>query len=156
MDTATVTFTEFVGEVGGRVRSTLIAGFGPNVGADAAAEALAYGWEHWDRIGAMDNPAGYLYKVGRSRARRILRRNRPVALPPPPMSPPAPWVEPALPKVLARLPDRQRAAVVLVHGYGWTLEETGQVLGVSRSTVQRHVDRALTKLRDALEVDRDA
>jgi predicted RNA polymerase sigma factor len=31
--------------------------------ADGAAEALAYAWEHWDRVGAMGNPIGYLYRV---------------------------------------------------------------------------------------------
>ena len=146
------TFTDFVKDAGERVRSALIAGYGPDVAADATAEALEYAWEHWDRLVAMENPAGYVYRVGQSRAKRILRRDRQVNFPPPPPSPPAPWVEPELPRTLARLPERQRAAVVLVHGYGWTLEETAQVLGVGRSTVQRHVDRALRTLRDALEV----
>jgi hypothetical protein len=29
-------------------------------GRDAAADALAYGWEHWERIKDMKNPIGYL------------------------------------------------------------------------------------------------
>jgi DNA-directed RNA polymerase specialized sigma24 family protein len=39
-----------------------------------------------------------------------------------------------------------------VHGYGWTLEETSRLLGVGRSTVQKHVDRGLDRLRGALGV----
>lgn len=150
--TQTETFTEFVIEAGARLRSALIATYGPDTGADATAEALAYAWENWDRVAVMENPAGYLYRVARSRANRIFRRSRPVTLPPPEPSPPAPWVEPVLPGALRRLSERQRAAVVLVHGYGWTLEEAGRVLGIGRSTVQRHVERALAKLRKALEV----
>ena len=36
--------------------------------------ALAYGWQHWDRIGAMANPVGYLFRVGQSAARTDRRR----------------------------------------------------------------------------------
>jgi hypothetical protein len=31
---------------------------------------LAYGFEHWGKVGPMANPAGYLYRVGQSEARR--------------------------------------------------------------------------------------
>ena len=144
-------YTAFVEEVGQRLRLALFAAFGPDTGAEATAEALAYGWEHWDRLRKMENPAGYLYKVGRSRAGRAFRP-RPYVAPPPPSGDP-PWVEPALPKALEDLPERQRASVLLVHGYGWTLQEAADVLGVGRSTVQRHVDRAVTKLREVLEVE---
>ena len=44
---------------------------GPELGREAAAEALVYGWEQWDRISEMANPAGYLYRVGRSRDGRM-------------------------------------------------------------------------------------
>ena len=62
----TETFTEFARSALVRVRAGLVAAFGPELGADATAEALAYGWEHWDRIGGMKNPAGYLYRVASS------------------------------------------------------------------------------------------
>ena len=57
-------FSTFVVEVEPRLRRALTATFGPEVGREAAAEALAYGWTHWERVGAMDNAAGYLYRVG--------------------------------------------------------------------------------------------
>jgi len=53
-------FTSFVEQVEPRLRRALVAAFGLERGRDAAAEALAYGWEHWDRIAATANPAGYL------------------------------------------------------------------------------------------------
>jgi len=34
-------------------------------GREVAQEALEYGWEHWERLRSMENPVGYLYKVGR-------------------------------------------------------------------------------------------
>lgn len=38
------TFTEFVTENGARIQHGLMALLGPEVGNDAAAEALSYGW----------------------------------------------------------------------------------------------------------------
>ena len=44
------TFTAWVDSVESRLRHALTASFGPQVGRDAAADALAYAWEHWDRV----------------------------------------------------------------------------------------------------------
>jgi hypothetical protein len=52
------TFEAFVRVAEPRLRIALAAALGQQRGAEATAEALAYGWEHWDRIGAMDNPCG--------------------------------------------------------------------------------------------------
>ena len=38
--------------------------------ADAEAEAFAYAWQHRDRVMAMENPGGYLYRVAQSKSRR--------------------------------------------------------------------------------------
>lgn len=145
-------FTSFVKVQGEQVRLALIASFGPETGADATSEALAYGWQHWNRVSNMDNAAGYLYTVGRNWARRQFKR-RP-SLPPPEAAEQAAdrWVEPGLPHALSRLTTRQRTSVILVHGYGWTLEEASRVLGIGRSTVQKHVDRGLARLRGSLGV----
>jgi RNA polymerase sigma factor (sigma-70 family) len=97
----------------------------------------------------MDNPAGYLYRVGRSAARRY--RSRTFAFPPESHHQ-EPVVEPGLDKALSRLSERQRAAVLLIEGYGLTYQEVADLLGLSRATVQQHVDRGLEKLRRALEV----
>ncbi|MFQ5555586.1 MAG: RNA polymerase sigma factor, partial [Acidimicrobiia bacterium] len=140
-------FETFVENVGGRLRQALIAAYGPEVGAEATSEALAYAWEHWDQIAPMDNPAGYLYRVGQSKSRRYLRR--PPVLPPVPPSA-QPWVEPGLPAALALLSDQQRIAVILCHGFTWTRAEVAELLGVNASTVQRHIDRAMKKLRRGL------
>lgn len=119
--------------------------------ADGAAEALAYAWEHWDRVGAMTNPIGYLYRVGQSRT----RRRRTPALP----SPEAiglPDIEPALVPALLRLPEAQRAAVWLVHGCQWRYAEVAEALGTTTSMVGNHVSRGLARLRQELEVHSSA
>ena len=64
-----------------------------------------------------------------------------------------PWVEPALPSSLKALPERQRQAVMLIHGYGWTQMEVAELLGVSKTTVQQHLERGVVKLRKSLGVD---
>jgi RNA polymerase sigma factor (sigma-70 family) len=53
---------------------------------------------------------------------------------------------------LAELPERQRTAVLLIHGFGWTYAEVAEFLGVAVGTVQTHVERAMAKLRSVLEV----
>jgi RNA polymerase sigma factor (sigma-70 family) len=67
-----------------------------------------------------------------------------------------PWVERDLPVALGRLSDRERAAVVLVHGVGWSYAEVADLFGIGKSTVQKHVDRGMGKLRRRLGVTTDA
>lgn len=64
-----------------------------------------------------------------------------------------PHVEPALPKALEELSERQRAALLLIHVEGLTERDAAKAMGVSRVTVRRHADRALNKLRSFLEVE---
>ena len=68
-----VTFERFAVADSARLRAGLVAAYGPDVGADAAAEAMAYAFEHWDRLSSMSSPVGYLYRVGQTEARRQLR-----------------------------------------------------------------------------------
>lgn len=74
-------FEHFVAGDGARLRRVLVARYGVEVGWDACAEALAYGWTHWERVGAMDNPAGYLCRVAVSATRRHRRWQRSIELP---------------------------------------------------------------------------
>ena len=103
----------------------------------------------------MDNPIGYLYRVGQTRTRP---RKTPAVLrwDPPSGRSTERLVEPGLVAAVASLSESQRVAVVLVHGYDWTLREVAELTGVTVSTVQTHVERALEKLRAALEVVDDA
>ena len=145
-------FVEFVETNEQRLRHALTAAVGFEAGKDAAAEALAYGWEHWDRVRVMENPVGYLYAVGRSKGRRLLAYRNPVF--PSISEDRTPWFEPGLPGALAGLPEKERTVVLLLHGYGWHMAEVAETLGVAKSTVQTHADRGMRKLRHKLGVER--
>lgn len=148
--TATNEFVEFVAVAEPRLRVAFGSAFGFDVGEEATAEAMAFAWEHWARVMASDNPIGYLFGFGRNTVRRSLRRRpprlpavRPVELP---------WIEPGLPAALARLSERQREVVMLLHCFEWTLAEVAGVLGMSKGSVQVHDRRGLARLRRELGV----
>ena len=143
-------FEEFVVDAGQKLSLALAAAYGPEVGAEATSEALAYAWENWEKLQTMQNPVGYLYRVGQSQAKRFFWRRPPIA--PDPPSHTDPRVEPGLRAALRGLTRRQRTAVVLVEGFGWTQLEVAELLGLSRSSVQKHLSRGLTHLRAELKV----
>ncbi len=142
-------FVDFADQATPRLKAALVAAIGIDRAPDAVAEALAYGWEHWERVKEMGNPAGYLYRVGLSRGRQY-RSFRP-ELPAVPNGE-MPWVEPGLPKALSRLSEKQRVVVLLVHSFGWTQEEAAALIGVSRATAQTHLERGMHRLRATLGV----
>ena len=143
-------FVAFVQDVEPRLRRGLVARFGVDLGRDATAEALAYGWEHWERVRDLQNPVGYLYRVGENWAKRHAFRR--ISFPDPP-SDREPWVEPGLLPALRKLSPRQRQAVVLVHAMGLSQTEAATMLGMKATSVQNHLERGLGKLRAELGVD---
>lgn len=145
-------FGDFVVEMRPRLVRAFVSCRGTDGAADAAAEALAYAYEHWARVREMDNPGGYLYRVGQSRTRP---RRRPPTLPSP-GEVDLPDVEPELVPALLELPESQRTAVWLVHACGWRYAEVAEALDTTKSMVGNHVSRALDTLRSRLEVSSDA
>ena len=116
---------------------------------DLAQDAFVRVWSAWDRVGAMDDPTGYLYRTAmngaRSRYRRsvlVLRRQfRPrdhrdeLSL-----------VEEreTLLRSLGRLTHKQRAAIVLLDLLGFTSEEAGRR---ARRAAGRRPDTGVTRPR---------
>jgi RNA polymerase sigma-70 factor (ECF subfamily) len=110
-------------------------------------EAFARAWERWERVEAMDEPAGWVYTVAINALRRhhrrarleatLLRRSRH-----PDVSAPAGelW------SVVAVLPERQRAAVVLRYVADLDEATIAGALGVSRSTVSTELTAARRRL----------
>ncbi len=135
-----------------RIRLALCAAYGTDLGIEASAEAFALAWERWEKVRTIPNSAGYLYGIGRNVARRSMRRRTPPRLPGVPVTS-TPWIEPGLPDALGHLSENQRVAVMLVHSLQWTLSEVAELQGVSKPTVQKHVDRGLAKLRKGLKVE---
>jgi DNA-directed RNA polymerase specialized sigma24 family protein len=140
-------FEAFVKEAEPRLSRALAAAYGFEDGQDATAEALAYAFEHWDRLQHISNLPGYLFRVGQTRGRR---RRQPVLFAVPDGGDHS--FEPGLPGALARLSERQRLAVVLVHGYGYTHREVAELTGIRQTTVQNHLTRGLASLRLTLGV----
>ena len=154
-DSAEKAFTAFVEQHERQLREALTAAFGVEVGREATADALAEAWLRWDRVATMDNPVGYLYVVGRNRARRDLKRRSTATLR---IAAPAfdasPSVEPALAGALSTLSERERAVVLLLHGFDWSMGEIAKTLDISKSSVQSYAERGLDKLRSGIGVGR--
>ena len=144
-------FDEFVAVVRPRLARAFSAAYGIDRGQEALAEAMGYAWEHFEVVAAMENPAGYLYRVGQSRSRQ---RRKPAAFPAP-RSVGLPDVEPRLGLALAGLSERQRVCVMLVYAFEWTHQEVADLLELSRSTVQNHVERGLEHLRSVIGTSTD-
>ena len=136
-----VAFERFFEEVEPRLRRAFVGSHGVDGAGDAAAEAMAWAWERWDEVEAMENAAGYLYRVGQSKT-----RPRRVPNLPPPEAIGVPDVEPQLVPALRSLSPAQRTAVWLVHGCGWSYAEAAEAMGNNASTVGTHVSRGLEHL----------
>jgi DNA-directed RNA polymerase specialized sigma24 family protein len=131
-----------------RLRPAFVARLGPQGADDALSVALSYAWEHRERVEGMDNPHGYLYRLG---VRSTFRQPRRIALPAP-TNGVLPEMEPRLPEVLSTLSSSQRVAVILVYGLGWTAREVAELQGTSVSSVETHLQRGLKHLRKQLGV----
>ena len=110
-------------------------------------------WERWDRVSEMDDPVGYLFRVGlngtRRRYRRLLLSTRHVlASSDEPNDPyPAADVRDTVVRAVRMLPRRQREALVLVSLLDLSSERAGELMGVSAATVRNQVARAQAAMR---------
>jgi DNA-directed RNA polymerase specialized sigma24 family protein len=147
---AETTFRTFVESTEPRLRRAFTAAYGPERGAEATSESLAYAWEHWDKVKSLENPAGLLFRVGQSKTRERKVRHifqRPWT--------PEYWVDPSLGAALSKLTKSERVAVALVLATGLTPTEAAEVMGVTPSTVKTLTQRGLSKLRRTLGANRD-
>lgn len=135
-------------------RRALVARYGVDVGAEAAAEAATWAVEHTARLATMANPAGYLYRVGHTAATRAVRwSRRQVRFPADQLAAESLLPDVDLFRALEQLRGDHRTAVLLVHGYGFTYREVAELLGVSEAAVTNFVHRGMTKLRSILGDD---
>ena len=109
-------------------------------------------WERWDRVAALDDPVGYLYRTAmnlfRSRRRRVLVALRRTVKPREPDDGLAEVEDrEAVVRALAPLTPGQRAAIVLVDVLGFTSEEAGRALRVHPVTVRVLASRGRAALR---------
>lgn len=110
-------------------------------------------WERWDRVSAMESPGGFLYRTALNVYRRQRLRRAGVA------------VRKAMSlvseddalggiesrdeiaRMLSRLTQREREAIVLTAYLGYSTEEAGEVLGIRANTVRVLTSRARATLQ---------
>ncbi len=127
----------------------------PEVGREAADEAMVRAFERWDRVGRMESPTGWVMATAMNQARRVLRRrSRLDALlrrsrPPVTQDGPAGEVW----QMVGELPERQRQALVLRHIADLTEPDIAAAMGVTRGTVSSTLRAAHAALRSRLDED---
>jgi DNA-directed RNA polymerase specialized sigma24 family protein len=140
-------FETFVHDVEPRLRRALIASLGFERGRDATAEALLWAWQNFNRARELNNKVAFLYRVGQSKSRS---RKTPLVFER--STSHDPLYDPGLAPALEALTEHQRMTVVLINGFDWKLREVAELMSVSVSTVQTHLERAMQILRSKLEV----
>jgi RNA polymerase sigma-70 factor (ECF subfamily) len=114
--------------------------------------------ERWDHVSKMDDPHAYLFRTamnafrtsyGRAalalkRTMRVLDADDAIA---------EIDERDAAVRALARLSQRQRAAVVLTDMLGFRSEEAARMLGIRPSTLRMHASRAHAALKETMSRD---
>jgi RNA polymerase sigma factor (sigma-70 family) len=114
-------------------------------------------WQRWDRVAAMDAPVGYLYRTAMNLLRKRYRRamlavRRTVGLAPSNDDFSDADDREVVRHVLATLPPRQRAALVLTELLGFTAREAGDALGVTDATIRSLTRHGRDAFRKVMEV----
>jgi RNA polymerase sigma factor (sigma-70 family) len=115
-------------------------------------------WERWDHVGGLDNPLGYLYRTAMNLFRKRYRRatlavRRTVGLAPSNDDFSDAEDRQVVRHVLATLPPRQRAALVLTEILGFTSKEAGDALGVTDATIRSLTRHGRDAFRKVMEVE---
>ncbi len=153
MDPSGASFETWYRQNHRRIRASVAAagGFDPR-SVEAADEAFARALERWDRVGKMRSPEAWTIKVSLNELRRSQRLHTHeevgdgiLAREPDLLVTPMPEVWAAV----ARLPDRQRLAVILRYVGDLTQEDVASAMGIRPGTAAA----SLSKARAALATD---
>lgn len=138
---------EFLTGARPRLMRAFLGSLGPSRADDALSAAFEWAVTNWNRLSEMDNPIGYLYRVGSTRS---TPPKTPIALPAA-AEIGLPDFEPRLVPAMLKLPETQRTAVWLIHACGWNYTDAAQAMDVGESTVGTHASRGLAALRRDLK-----
>jgi RNA polymerase sigma-70 factor (ECF subfamily) len=122
---------------------------------ELAQDAFVRVLERWDRVSAMQDPRGYLYRTAMnafrtSYGRALMAAKRSMKTMAADDAIAAVDERDATVRALARLSPRQRAAVVLTDMLGFSSEEAARMLGIRASTLRMHASRARAALKETM------
>lgn len=142
---------------------------------DVAQEAFFRAWQRFDVIGGYDRPQAWLFRVATNLALDVLRRRQPIELSrifgghDDPASDDIPTADflPALMdpsdmerslaerdvvnRLLRRLPERQRAVILLWAAHGLTTSEIAEVFDTTDVNVRQMLSRGRARFRELYE-----
>jgi RNA polymerase sigma-70 factor (ECF subfamily) len=126
----------------------------PLLAEEAAQEAFTRAYTRWERVSAMERPAGWVYVV----AVRFARRRRRDLLADPLAGGGRDLATEVVDRVMLqaaieRLPTRQRVALVLRYYGGLPLDEIATAMGCALGTVKSTLHAAHTRL--ALDIEEE-
>jgi RNA polymerase sigma-70 factor (sigma-E family) len=152
-----VTYEEFVNSrLPALLRYALMLSGDPHTAADIVQETMIRTQLKWRQVNRSDVPERYVRRMltniyidwqRTSWLRRVSLRGTPHEPPPAPDHADQAADRDQVWALLAQLPRRQRAAVVLRYYEGLADQEIADVLGCAVGTVRAHISRALTALR---------
>ncbi len=124
----------------------------PHLAQDVVQECLLRAQQRWARIGGLDAPAAYLKRMVTNEFlswRRRFKAHVPIGGIDPTGGDPTRLYDErdAMLRLIAKLPRKQKAAVVLRYYEGFEDAEIAAILGCSQVTVRSHISRALSVLR---------
>ncbi|CAA9219362.1 MAG: hypothetical protein AVDCRST_MAG50-567 [uncultured Acidimicrobiales bacterium] len=153
-------FEAWYGQAWGPVlRAVIGSGVGVDEAEEVVAEAFSKALSGWPRVSRIANPEGWVYRVAVNGAKRRQRRatlelglrsRTEVQLVQPPGVPAPVW------DAVARLPERQRQAIVLRYVVGLHQSEIAEWIGVRPGTVAASLHAARASLRTAMSELEDA
>ena len=120
---------------------------------EIAQDAFLRVFERWDRVGALEDPTGYLFRVSmnlfRNRYRRASLGLRRALFLTPPATDDLSAVEThdEVVRLLILLHPQQRAAVLLTAILDYSAEEAGRMLGLRASSVRSLTTRARARMK---------
>lgn len=137
----------------------------PGILDDAAQLAMVSAFRYWDRVGQMNPPTGWLFKVARQRlqdARESHRRNG-ILVGAEALRDRTEYSDPIttceqridILAAIRKLPQRQQEAVALREQFGLPYKEIAEIMGASPATVRAHIHQARKTLEAILGDDKE-
>ena len=139
-------------EAEGLYRALTLAVGNIDLAREATDEGFVRAYQHWRKISAYDNPAGWVYRVSLNWARSRMRKTKREVITSDVHELSSGWsADPGLIDAVQQLPLEFRSVVVLRYLMQWSTAEVSEALGVPSGTVKSRLSRALDQLRASLD-----